>query len=97
MLFYVGWTPRTTQDPQAGEAGLEMFTRWKPPEGLEFKGMFGRADGGGFCICEAPSAEVIFEATAPWAGAYLDYEIVPIVEMDKAVELQQKAFAFRKG
>jgi hypothetical protein len=40
---------------------------------------------------------VIFEATAPWAGAYLDYEIVPIVEMDKAVELQQKAFAFRKG
>lgn len=97
MLFYVSWQPRANQSPADGEASLEMFTRWTPPEGLEFKGFFGRPDGGGFCICETPSAEVLFEATAPWAGGYLDYEIMPIVEMDKAVELQQKAFAFRKG
>ena len=97
MLFYVSWKPRSNQRPEEGEAALEMFTRWKPPAGLEFKGFYGRADGGGFCLAETSSAEVLLEATAPWAGAYLDYEIMPIVEMDKSVELQQKAFAFRKG
>jgi hypothetical protein len=97
MLFYVGWKPRAGQGPEAGEKGLEVFSRWKPPQGLEFKGMWGRADGGGFCVCEAVSAEAIFEATAPWSGVLLDYDIAPIVDIEKAVELQKKAIAFRKG
>ena len=97
MLFYVGWKPRAGQGPEEGEAGLKVFARWKAPKGLEFKGMWGRADGGGFAVCEAASAEVMFEATAPWAGAYLDYDIVPIVDIAKAVELFDKAIAFRKG
>jgi hypothetical protein len=97
MLFYVGWKQRAGQGPEVAEKGLEVFTRWTPPQGLEFKGMWGRADGGGFCVCEAASAEAIFEATAPWAGAFLDYDITPIVDMKKGVELQQKAIAFRKG
>ena len=98
MLFYVAWKPRPSQGTEAGEKGLEVFSRWKPPQGLEFKGMWARADnGGGFCVCEASSAEVVFEATAPWAGTLLDYEISPIVDIQKAVELQKKAIAFRKG
>ena len=97
MSFYVGWKPRVGQAPDAGEKGLEVFTRWTPPQGVEFKGMWGRADGGGFCVCEAASAEAIFEATAPWAGAFLDYDITPIVEMKKGVELQQKANRVPKG
>ena len=63
---------------------------------MEFKGFYA-ADGGGFCLCEATSAEAIFEATAPWAGVYVDYEIAPIVEIQKAVELLNKGIAFRKG
>jgi hypothetical protein len=98
MLFYVGWKPRTGQGPESAEKALSVFTRWKPPQGLEFKGMWSRADnGGGFCICEASSAEAMYEATAPWAGALLDYEITPIVDMPKAVELATKGIAFRKG
>ncbi len=97
MLFYVGWKPRAGQGPEAAEKSLAIFSRWKPPQGLEFKGMWGRADGGGFCVCEATSAEAVFEATAPWSGAFLDYDIAPIVTMDKAVELQNKGIAFRKG
>ena len=59
--------------------------------------MWGRSDGSGFCVCEVTSAEVIFEATAPWSGAYFDYDVVPIVDIEKAVELQNKAIAFRNG
>jgi len=97
MLFYVGWKPRAGQGPDTSEKGLEVFSRWAPPEGIEFKGMWGRADGGGFCVCEAASAEAMFEATAPWAGAFLDYDIVPIVDIERAVELQNQGIAFRKG
>lgn len=97
MLFYIGWKPRAGQGPEMGEKALEVFLRWKPPQGLEFKGMWGRADGGGFGICEAASSEVFYEATAPWAGALLDYDIAPIVDIEKAVGLLNQAVAFRKG
>jgi hypothetical protein len=59
--------------------------------------MWSRADGGGFCVCEANSAEELHEATALWAGAYLDYEFAPIVEMETAHHLSTKAAAFRRG
>ena len=97
MLFYVAWKARAGQGPVEAEAGLAAFARWKAPVGMEFKGFYARADGGGFCLCEAGSAEVMFEVTAPWAGVYLDYDIVPIVEIEKGVELLNKAIAFRKG
>ena len=97
MLFYISWKQRAGQGPEELDAGLEVFSRWEAPEGLEFKGFYGRADGGGFCICETDSAEALYEAMAPWAGAYLDYEIMPIIEIEKAVELSSKATAFRKG
>ena len=97
MLFYVGWKPRAGHGPAEAEASLAVFARWQAPKGLEFKGMWARADGGGFAVCEASSAEAIYEATAPWSGAYLDYDIAPIVDMPKAVELLGKAIVFRKG
>ncbi len=83
--------------PDELEAGLEVFSRWEPPAGFEFKGIYARADGGGFCICEVTSAEVMFEATSPWSGVFLDYEMSPIVEIETAVELWGKASEFRKG
>ncbi|MFC1661776.1 DUF3303 domain-containing protein [Gemmatimonadota bacterium] len=97
MLFYVGWKIREGQGADELEASWDLFSRWEAPDGLEFKGMWSRADGGGFCVCEASSAEVLYEATAPWAGAYLDYEFAPIVEMEKGHALSAKAAAFRKG
>ena len=96
-MLYVGWN-REGHGPEEGEKSFELFTRWKPPQALQMKGMWARArTSGGFCICEASSAEVVFEACAPWADVLLDYDIIPIVEVDKAVELLKKAIAFRKG
>jgi hypothetical protein len=97
MLFYVEWKPRAGQGPRESEAALAAFERWSPPAGMEIKGMWTRADGGGFCVCELESAEVALTATAPWADVYLDYDIAPIVEMDRAVAVLKKAIAFRNG
>ncbi|MGQ0764460.1 MAG: DUF3303 domain-containing protein [Gemmatimonadota bacterium] len=55
--------------PAEAEAVLAAFARWKPPAGLEFKGFYSRADRGGLAICDASSAETLFEATASWAGS----------------------------
>jgi len=95
MLFYIGWKVRLGEGEKALQAAWELFSRWTPPEGIEFKGMWQRPDGGGFGICEVSSAEALYEATAPWSGAYLDYDIVPIVEIAKAGEIAKNAAAFR--
>ncbi len=97
MLFYVGWQVRTGQGSEALEAAWTLFSRWEAPEGVEFKGMWQRPDGGGFGLCEVVSAEALYEATAPWSEAYLDYDIVPIVEIETAMGIAMKAAAFRQG
>ncbi len=97
MLFFVEWKARTGHGPKESEAALDVFSRWEPPADMEIKGMWARADGGGFCLCEVASAEAALEATAPWVDAYLDYDMTPVVEIEKAVELLQRGIAFRKG
>lgn len=97
MLLYVAWKARPGHGAEESETALEVFTRWDPPAGMEIKGMWARADGGGFCLCEVDSAEAAFAGTAPWVDAYLDYEVTPVVEMEKAVGLFQDAIAFRNG
>ena len=97
MLFYIGWTARAGHGAAEAEKTLEIFSRWAPPAGMEIKGMWGRPDGGGFGLFEVTSAEVVYQGTAPWSEAYLDYDIVPVVELDRAVELLHDAIAFRNG
>ena len=58
---------------------------------------YARADRGGIAVVEVDSADTIFEATAPWAGVYNDYEVVPVIEIERAVELLNTAVAFRDG
>jgi hypothetical protein len=97
MLFYIGWKSREGQGPDLAEAAWAVFKRWEAPEGFEVKGMWTRADGGGFAICEVTKAEALYEASAPWAGVYMDYDIIPLVEMERAGEIYEAAAAFRAG
>jgi hypothetical protein len=96
VLFYVAWHPCAGQTAEQQKKGLETFARWAPPKGLEFKGFYARADGrGGLCICEADSAETILTAVAPWAGVHNDYDLIPILPIEKSVEILNAAIAFR--
>jgi len=98
MLLLVSWKPFPGNTPADREKGLEIFSRWSPPAGMDIKAMYSRADnGGGFCIVETETAEAAYTATAPWAGSYLEYDIVPIVDIEKAVEICNAAIAFRNG
>lgn len=97
MLFFISWKPRLASGAAEQEAGLEIFARWEPPSGVQFQGMWSRADGGGFGIAEVQSAEALLEAMAPWAGTYLDFESCPIVDIQRGTEILQGAIQFRKG
>ena len=95
MLIQVTYSNRGGVAEQ--EQALAMFERWQPPTGVEIKGHYTRADGGGFAIVEADSAEAILIALAPWASTLLDYQVTPIVEIEQGVAALKQGIAFRNA
>jgi hypothetical protein len=96
MLFLVSYRPRAGRVEGEEKRVLNLFVNWKPPQGSTIKAHYARADGGGLVIFDSNSAISSVEALAPWV-AFLDYEIVPIVEMAEALPLLQRAVAWRES
>jgi hypothetical protein len=95
MLFAIAWVPRSGATEEADKRALKLFKNWRPPAGLDFKGFYDYADAnGGIAIAESNSAEVLLEATAPWA-AFFGFTIRPIVPTDKSPAIFDKAIAWR--
>jgi hypothetical protein len=94
MLFAITWTNRSATE-EADKRTLKLFKNWQPPAGLDFKGFYDYADGnGGIAIAESNSAEVLLEATVPWA-TFLEFTIRPIVPTDKSPAIFERAYAWR--
>jgi uncharacterized protein DUF3303 len=94
MLFVALWENRPGTEA-SDKRILNLFTNWRPPAGVEFKGFYDYADSsGGVAIVEASSAEAILETTAPW-GAFLRFTVRPIVPSDKSSAIYAKAIAWR--
>jgi len=97
MLFAITWTNRGSATEETDKRTLQLFENWQPPAGLDVKGFYDYADGnGGIAIAESNSAEVLLEATAPWA-TYLEFSIRPIVPTDKSPAVLKKALAWRES
>jgi hypothetical protein len=97
MLFAIVWTNRGVDTEQTDKRTLTLFRNWHPPAGLSFQGFYDYADGnGGLAIAEATSAEVILEATAPWA-TFFSFTVRPIVPSDRASAIFEKAIAWRES
>jgi hypothetical protein len=94
MLFHVTWEFIDTSH-EAERQGLAMFAKWQPPDGAEFKGFYGFADGsGGVAIIEADSAATIARTAAPWTPR-LRFEIAPILPIEESNAISGEAVAFR--
>lgn len=95
MLFHTTFTPKAgyTEDDQ--KRALKLWMKWQPPAGLEIKAFYMGTDGRGYIISEVNTSEAMYEGVTPWSSVLFDYEAVPVVEIDKAVPLIQKAIAFR--
>ena len=95
MLFHVTfhWKAGVTTEDQAST--IKIFADWSPPDGFAIERFVVGADGTGFLIVSAESAEALYRTTSIWAGAYIDYEVVPVVEIEKSIEILSEGLAFR--
>lgn len=95
MLFAVQWVPRGEASEEQEKRLLARFTKWQPPEGVEFQGFYDYADGDcGLAIAESSSAEALLEAIAPWTGL-MRFSMRPLVPTEKSVPIIEKAYAWR--
>ena len=94
MLFCVTWEFIDTSE--AGiRRSLEVFEKWQPPDGAEFKGFFGFTDGsGGVALIEVDSAETAARTTAPWLP-WLRFTMRPIVPIEASAAIAAEGVAFR--
>lgn len=96
MLFHVEWEFVDTAE-SSEKRSLQVFSKWQPPEGAQFKGFYGFADGsGGFAIVEADSAATMARTTAPWTP-WLRFTMRPIVPIEEATAIAGEAITFRES
>ena len=82
-----------TEDSE--KRGLNLFKNWVPPAGFKFKSHHAFADrSGGVAIVNVDSPETLMEALTPFQ-AYNDFTVRPIVDIEAAVPIFDKAIAFR--
>lgn len=95
MLFHTTWEFHTSNSEEAIQRNLAFFSQWKPPDGFEFKGFWGYADGsGGVAIVETDSAATIAKATAPFTP-WLRFSTAPILPVEEASAIAGEAAAAR--
>ena len=95
MLFMVSWEFTDSSEPSE-KRSLEVFARWQPPEGADFQGFWGFADGsGGVAIIEVDSAATLARTTAPFVP-WLRFTARPIVPVEESAAIAGEAIAFRE-
>ena len=94
MLFHVTWDFIDTSE-EGERRSLEVFSKWQPPAGAEFKGFYQFADSsGGVAIVEVDSAATLTRTTAPWTP-WLHFTVTPIVPIEEATTISGEAMRFR--
>ena len=94
MLFHVSWDFIDTSE-EGQRRSLKMFAGWQPPDGVEFKGFFGYASGGGgVALVEAESAAAIARTTSPWTP-WLRFGVTPIVPIEESSAIANEAVQYR--
>lgn len=94
MLFHVVWEFIDTTE-EGDRRSLEVFEKWQPPTGAEFKGFYGFADNsGGVAIIEVDSTATLARTTAPFTP-WLRFTATPILPIEDAAAIAGEGIAFR--
>ncbi len=94
MLFHVTWEFIDTSE-EGERRSLALFEKWQPPDGAEFKGFYGFANGGGgVALIEADSAATLARTSAPWTP-WLRFTATPIVPIEESSGIAAEGVAFR--
>jgi len=94
MLFHVTWEFVDTSE-DGSRRSLELFAKWKPPEGANFSGFYQNADNsGGVAIVDVDSFATLTKITAPWVP-WLRFIATPIMPIEEATPIDLAAIAWR--
>ena len=76
---------------------LDLYSKWKPPDGTTFHQFLGRIDGGGtFAVVETDNPADLMDTSSKF-GSFVDYQIYPVVEIADAAQAAQDAVSFVGG
>ena len=94
MLFHVTWE-FVDRSEEGQRRSLKVFSQWKPPEGVEFKGFYGFTDGnGGVALIESASAAELARTTSPWTP-WLRFTATPIIPIEESSAIAGEGVQFR--
>ena len=97
MLFFQTYKPKAGFTHEDQKLMLNLWAQWTPPEGIEIKSFHVAPDGRGFLLIEGATAEAMYEGMAPWSNVLLDYEVVPVIDVETSLELLSAAVAKREA
>jgi hypothetical protein len=93
MLFHVTWE-FTDESEESQQRSLQVFSKWQPPAGAEFKGFYGFADNsGGVAIIEVDSFATLARTTAPFTP-WMRFTALPILPIEEAAAIGGEAAEF---
>jgi hypothetical protein len=93
MLFHVTWE-FTDESEDSQQRSLQVFSKWQPPAGAEFKGFYGFADNsGGVAIIEVDSFATLARTTAPFTP-WMRFTALPILPIEESAAIGGEAAEF---
>ena len=94
MKYVISWEIRPAVTEQDAARSLEVFGKWSPSEGSDFKEFLARVDGrGGFAVVEVDDPALIAKDVAPF-GTWFDFTVYPVLEIAEATEINMGAVEF---
>jgi hypothetical protein len=94
VLFHVTWEFIDTSE-EGEKRSLDVFSKWQPPAGAEFRGFYAFADNsGGIAIIEVDSLATLAKTTAPFSP-WLRFAATPIIPIEESAAIAGEAIAFR--
>jgi hypothetical protein len=98
--YLVTWRGRQSgtaqQNHDDGKKLLETFAQWQPPVDQTFLQFLARVDGQGGCaVIETDNPAALLDAPTKF-GTWLEFEIVPVVDITDGVTALAAGAAFRE-
>jgi hypothetical protein len=94
MKYVITWAVRPSVTEESAARSLQVFGKWSPSEGADFKEFLGRIDGqGGFAVVETDDPSLIAKDVAPFAS-WFDFSVYPVLEIAETAALDTQAVEF---
>ena len=94
MKYVVSWISKPSLTEEAAARSLQVFGKWSPSEGADFKEFLGRVDGrGGYAVVETDDPKLIAKDVSPFA-AWFDFDVCPVIEIADTAAVDAEAIEF---